>query len=164
MKCKLVKIGRLSGNKASVYSVIMEGNSVTLFDQFVLENKTTFKSEIKDIALRLQTIGQKTGARETFFKLNEGKPGDGVCALYDHPNSNLRLYCIRYGNDIIILGSGGHKPKSGRAFQEVEKLEKENYLLRKLSELITERLKDDELRFSDDDLSLEGNMIFDEDE
>ena len=57
--------------------------------------------------------------------MDEGIPGDGVCALFDLPNSNLRLYCIRYGNSIIILGGGGQKPKTISAFQENEKLAKQ---------------------------------------
>ena len=61
---------------------------------------------------RIRTINEKTGARESFFKPNEGKPGDLVCALFDIPNSNLRLYCIRFGNSLIILGGGGEKKKT----------------------------------------------------
>lgn len=58
---------------------------------------------------RLKIIGTKTGAREQFFKLHEGNPGDGVCALFDLPDKNLRLYCIRYNTQIIILGGGWNK-------------------------------------------------------
>ncbi|MBK6979124.1 MAG: hypothetical protein IPH28_20170 [Cytophagaceae bacterium] len=59
--------------------------------------------------------------------------GDGVCALYDDPDRNLRLYCIRYGKQIVVLGGGGHKPKTIRALQEDEKLKQENYLIRNIS-------------------------------
>ncbi len=95
MKCKLVKIDSLSGKEASIYSVYLEDESTTLFEKFVNEYSISFKSETKDIIQRLRTIGTKTGARVQFFKEWEGAPGDGVCALYDIPNSNLRLYCIR---------------------------------------------------------------------
>ncbi len=116
MKYKLLKLNKLSGNKASIYSVYLEKEGKMLFDLFLEENKISFKSELKDIVSRLSVIGHKTGARENFFKLNEGNPGDGVCALYDRPGSNLRLYCIRYGALIIVLGGGGHKPKTIREF------------------------------------------------
>ncbi|MEQ9231474.1 MAG: hypothetical protein RIF46_12395, partial [Cyclobacteriaceae bacterium] len=115
MKCRLVKMTQFSGNKANIYGVIKENDTQTLFDHFVIENKTSFLSELKDITSRLQTIGHKVGAQEYFFKPNEGKLGDGVCALYDKPESNLRLYCIRYGNDLIIVGGGGPKSKKIRA-------------------------------------------------
>jgi hypothetical protein len=41
--------------------------------------------------------------------MNEGKYGDGVSALFDKPKYKLRLYCIRYGTQIIIVGWGGEK-------------------------------------------------------
>jgi len=128
MKCKLVKLLKFSGNKASVYSIIIGNEQETLFDKFLKENVYLFTSEIKDILMRLSTIGQKTGARIDFFKEFEGRPGDGVCALYDKPGSKLRLYCIRYGSQLIVVGNGGPKPKSIRAFQENDKLEDETHM------------------------------------
>lgn len=161
MKCKLVKIRQLSGSQSSVYSICVSGSNQSLFEEFLEVNSVLFKSETIDIIKRIKTIGQKTGAREHFFKINEGKPGDGVCALYDDPESNLRLYCIRYGTQIIILGGGGHKPKSIRALQEKEDLKDANYLLRELSIKITEKIKDGEVKFSQDGLEFIGDLEFD---
>ena len=160
MKYKLVKLNKLSGIKASVYSVYLEDERKTLFDLFLEENKISFKSELKDIVSRLRVIGHKTGARENFFKLNEGNPGDGVCALYDRPGSNLRLYCIRYGTLIIIVGGGGYKPKSIRKFQQDQKLTEENYFLRELSKAIKTKMDDDEIVFSSDSMDFEGDLTF----
>lgn len=160
MKCKIVKLDQFSGDEASVYSVYMDEAKSTLFEEFMKENIISFKSELIDIVKRLKTIGSKTGAREGFFKINEGDLSDGICALYDEPNSKLRLYCIRYGNDIIILGGGGEKPKNIRAFQENEKLEKENYLLREISKEITKRIKDKDIKRSEDYLDFEGELEF----
>jgi putative component of toxin-antitoxin plasmid stabilization module len=160
MKYKLVKLNKLSGIKASVYSVYLEDERKTLFDLFLEENKISFKSELKDIVSRLSVIGHKTGARDNFFKLNEGNPGDGVCALFDRPGSNLRLYCIRYGTLIIIVGGGGYKPKSIREFQQDQKLTEENYFLRELSKLIKTKMDDDEIEFSSDSMDFEGDLTF----
>lgn len=162
MKCKLVKLLNFSGEKASIYAIILNDDNQTLFDKFVNENKNLFLSEINDIIIRLQTIGHKTGARENFFKIHEGSPGDGVCALYDSPNKKLRLYCIRYANQIVIVGSGG--PKNVRALQEDKNLKKENYFLRWLSKQITERLKDGEIEYINADLDFSGDLNFQEDE
>jgi len=78
MKYKIVKLSKLSGNEATIYSIHIPDQGKTLFDIFVLENKTSFKSELKDIFKRLKVIGHHTGAREHFFKTKEGKPGDGI--------------------------------------------------------------------------------------
>lgn len=164
MNFEIIKLNQFSGNHAGIYSIYLEDEQQTLFERFIKENFNSFKSEIKDIMKRLKSINYMTGAREQFFKQNEGNPGDGVCALFDEPHSNLRLYCIRYGNSLVILGGGGHKSKRISAFQENEKLKDENYLLREISKRITERIKTREIEFSDDGTEIFGNLEFIDDE
>jgi hypothetical protein len=162
MKCKIVKLSRFSGAEASVYSVIINDSQTSLFENFIQENKNSHASEIKNIGMRLITIGKDTGARYSFFKHKEGVPGDGVVALYDDPDKKLRLYGIRYGNDILILGGGG--PKNVAALQEDEKLKEENYLIRAISAKIAEKIKEKEIKYSDNNLELEGELEFEIDD
>ena len=164
MKCRLVKLDKLSGKAATIYSVVVDGAKENLLDKFIRECSISFKDETIDIVKRLKAIGTKTGARVQFFKEWEGKPGDGVCALFDDPDSNLRLYCIRYGTQIVVVGNGGHKPKSIRTFQEYEKLTDENFFLRWLSVQITERIRNKDIRFFNDFLEFEGDFEFDNQE
>jgi hypothetical protein len=156
MKYKLKKIPHLSGNKATIYSVAIDDNDKSLYELFLAENFSSHISEIIYINKRLETIGKKTGAREGFF---EGKYGDCVCALYDKPEYNLRLYCIRYDTQIVIIGGGGEK--NVRALQDDPKLKQENYLLRDLSKLIAKKLNDG-ISFSIDGLEFEGNLELDD--
>lgn len=155
MKYKLKKIPQLCGNRATIYSVVIDDNDKSLYEIFLAENFTLHISEITFINKRLQTIGKTTGAREGFFRMFEGKYGDCVCALYDEPKSNLRLYCIKYGTQIVIVGGGG--VKNVRALQDDPKLKQENYILRDLSKLIGQKLND-EISFSIDGLEFEGNL------
>ena len=164
MKYRLVKLSSFSANECSIYSILLNDEQETLLEKFIKENKDTFLSEIKDILQRLRTIGHKTGARIDFFKLDEGYPGDGVCALYDDEESNLRLYCIRYGTQLVVVGGGGPKPKEIRALQEDEKLTKENYFLRSLSAKITERIKEKEICYTNDYLDFSGDLEFQDEE
>lgn len=157
---KLVKLDKLSGSCCSIYTLSFFGEQKTFLDQFIDENISSFKSEIKELVTRLSAMGHKTGARVQYFKVHEGRPGDGVCALYDTENSNLRLYCIRYGSQIVVVGGGGYKPKTIRTFQEDTNFKKENYLLREVSAKITERIKNREIGFSDDGLEFTGNLEF----
>ena len=159
MQCKLTKLHELSGNKASIYSVIVNDEGSTLFDTFIEDHKNSHLDEIKNIVQRLKTIGTKTGAREQFFKLNEGNPGDGVCALFDLPGKHLRLYCIRYHTQIIILGGGGIK--NVRTLQEDDRLANENYLLRELSRQITERIRGRDIRYTMEGKDFGGDFEFD---
>jgi hypothetical protein len=164
MKYKLVKLRNLSGNKASIYSIVQNDETESFLEKFVKENQISFIDETKNILMRLKSIGHKTGARGTFFKSFEGYPGDGVCALYDEPESNLRLYCILYGTQLVVVGNGGPKPKEIRAFQEDDKLTDENYFLRWLSGEITNRIKDKEISYTNDYLDFTGNLEFQDDE
>ena len=164
VRFRIVKLESLSGDYASIYSIILDNDKTTLFEHFILENQNSFKSELFDIFKRIRTIANKTGAREQYFKLNEGNPGDGVCALYDDPEKKLRLYCIRYGMTTIIIGSGGEKPKSMRTFQESGKLTKENYLLREISGIISSGMREGEIQLSRDGNDFIGNLEFNTDE
>jgi hypothetical protein len=163
MKFELVELIDFSGPKASIYSVYLEDEEQTLFDKFLLENENTFRSEIISILDKIDKIAFRFGAERMFFKENEGRLGDLVCALYDSPDSNLRLYCIRLGKSIIILGGGGEKPKSIRSFQENEKLTKENSLIRQFSEILYEKMLEKDI-FWEDELTLGGNFNLDTDE
>lgn len=163
MNFRIVKLEKFSGSEASIYSVILEEDEheqKTLFEYFVTENVTNHHGEVKDIASRLITIGTKTGARDIFFKDHEGRPGDGVCALFDNPDKNLRLYCIRFGKGILVIGGGGHKPKSMKAFQESKKLTKENDYMRIVSTEIEKRIREKEIMYSPDGTELLGDFKF----
>lgn len=164
MKFRIQKLEQFTGEQAGIYSIFLEDEQQTMFERFLKENISLFKSEIIDITQRIKAINEKTGAREQYFKFKEGIPGDGICALYDLPEKHLRLYCIRYGSSLLILGGGGLKEKEIRAFQENEKLTEENYFLRKVSDLITERIKDGEIEYTADYTQLTGNLDFNTDE
>ncbi len=164
MKFELVKDPELSGKECTIYQVYLEEKDDYLYNLFMAENEEEYGTELDDIDDRLYTIGHENGAREHYFKLREGKLGDLVCALYDKPNSNLRLYCIRFGMDLIVLGGGGMKPKSVRAYQEVPKLNEEAKIVKAISQAIYERQKDGELKFVNLGKEFSGNLKFGDDE
>ncbi len=164
MNYEIVEHEEFSGSKATLYTIILEGEDISLFDYFVEENKTEYRQEVKLLINRLQEIGHTTGAREKFFKKDEGLPGDGVCALYDDADSKLRLYCIRYGSVAIILGGGGPKPHGVVAWQDDPKLSKEATTMIQVSKDIMQKLKDDELKWSSDGSQLLGNLTITNDE
>jgi hypothetical protein len=155
---EIVELDELSGSKSTIYSVIIEDEEFTLFDSFVEGNSVDHPDEVKLIVNRLYQIGHTFGAREQFFKLDEGKPGDGVCAIYDEEDSKLRQYCIRNGSTLIILGGGGHKPPQIRAWQQDEKLKKEAELMIWISKDIMKRMRNGEIYWSKDGSRLLGDL------
>lgn len=160
MRYSLVKLNQISGNQASVYSLYIVEENKTLFDRFIEETRISSINELKDIISRLRSIAHKEGAREQYFKQYEGKPGDLVCALYDRPKSNLRLYTIRLGSSLIIVGGGGYKPKSIRALQDDPKLNAENKIIVKLSDEIFKRIRSKEIRYINNFMDFEGDLDF----
>ncbi len=164
MEYEIVKLSLLSGRQCTVYSIIPERGGLTLYDVFINENIADFREEVRDINNRLKLIGTKHGARHSYFKHFEGRYGDGVCALYDLPEKNLRLYCIRYGSDVIILGGGGLKTKETMAWQDDTKLTEEATRMIEYAKDIARRMDSGEIYMSRDKPELEGNFYFFEDE
>ena len=142
MKFTLVELEELSGEKLKVYSLFIGDEELTCFDKFIEENQESYESEITDITSRLEVMANHTGLRDDFIKPGEGNLGDGIHALYDKPESNLRLYFIRYGNIAVILGGGGPKPKSIRKLQDDPKLKAENFLLRTVSAVLAQAVQE----------------------
>jgi len=158
VKYRLVELQQFSGLEASVYSVFLVNEGKTLFDKFIEENKAANLQELLSIVRRLKSIGNVTGAREQYFKLEEGKPGDLVCALYDEPEKYLRLYGIRHGKTLIILGGGGLKDV--RAWQDDPKLTQEVKIMMQVSNDIDQRMQEGDIYFSDDYFNFEGELTF----
>lgn len=164
MEVTLVKIVELSGNKATIYSVRLDVSPDTLIEEFLASNSISFIDETKDILKRLRAIANKVGAQDHLFKLYEGNPGDGVCALYDEPDSKLRLYCIRYSTQIVVVGSGGPKSKEIKKLQDDPRLKEENYFLRWLSEQISLRIRSGEIFYSANGKEFKGNLTIQDNE
>lgn len=158
MRFSLHKIEELSGKMTSFYTVMPENEETTLFGKFLEENSVLFKDELLSILSRLRAIAQVTGVRRGFFKEFEGNPGDGVCALYDDPKKKLRLYCILFGDKIVVLGGGGKK--SVQKLQQDAKLKQENYLMREISKSITNAIIKKDTGFSGDGLEFTGELTF----
>lgn len=157
MKIEIIKSSLLSGNYASIYNVLIDDEE-TLFDRFILENIDESRTEIKNILDKLKIIGQETGARISHFKENEGSLGDGVCAMFDLPDKKLRLYCIRYGTEIIILGGGGIKKV--RAWQDDSKLSSEASIIKKIAKEINNAIRNKDIEYSNNFMEFEGDLIF----
>ena len=162
MAFSLVEIPELSGSACTIYSVAEDGAEDTLFDFFLEEMSERFPQAVDEIWDKLFFIGKEGGARVQFFKENEGKPGDGVIALLNAPGFPIRLYGIRYGSVLLILGGGGYRGPTVRTWQGDAKLTKAATQMIRLSELITQRIKDKSIQIVGNG-ALTGDLDFEED-
>ncbi len=159
MDYAIVDLPDFSGRGCTIYSVIPKGHTQTLLDRFIEENITDHPQEVRKLVANLRDIGGELGMRERYFKPNEGGLGDQIGAMYVHKGAGLRLYFIKYGSDVILLGGGGYKGQGIRAWQDDPKLKQEVELLIQLSKDIGSRLilKDD-LWWSPDHRNIEGDL------
>lgn len=146
MKFDIVNIEEFSGGMAQIYSIMYEGDDSTLLDHF-FEDNAEYDTELREIAKKLFVMGRNTGCRATYFKLNEGALGDGVVALW---YKRIRLYCLRYDNTCIFIGSGGYKPPDIKAYQEDPKLNSKAQEMKRIAESINKAIREKDLRVRDD--------------
>ena len=157
---KLQELKQFNGSGCTIYTVGVKSLNALLFHKFEDENLTENRQEVLDIAATLRSIS-KHGAPLTAFKFGQGKPGDKTCYLYCEPQ-DLRLYCIRVTEEILIIGTGGKKDV--RTWQEDETLEDAMHWMMQVSEDVHERIKKDQIKISADGRKLEGNLIFKKDD
>jgi hypothetical protein len=89
-----------------------------------------------------------------FFKVEKGRPADGVCALFDHPDKKLRLYCYRVGTAALIVGGGMPRPGRRGAADMQEKL------LDRISRDISYKIRKGDIYWSEQEARLLGNLTF----
>ena len=102
-----------------LYSICFDGSEQSEFENFLatFKNNGTYNRDFNIILLALEKIIAK-GALERLFRI-EGKMSDNVAALAID-SKQLRIYCLRISDQILILGNGG--VKSTRTYEENPKL------------------------------------------
>lgn len=93
--------------KVTYYTVVEEGKENNETDQFFLRfrDKEKNQKDVQTIKYWLEKIGKEKGALERFFR-----PERKATAIpIPPPQCDLRLYCHRISDDIVILGGGGEK-------------------------------------------------------
>ena len=156
-KIELVELDEFNCGAGHIYSVAVDDADETLYDLFLEENVMEHRSELEEIVHKLNLMSTRTGFTDNYFKLNEGKPGDGVCAITDF-KGKLRLYCIRFGNILLVLGGGGPKPKTIRAYEEDPKLFSENLIIRAVSDAMSKAIREKDITIEENG-SLSGTEI-----
>lgn len=93
------------------YSIHLDDEDFSELERFFekFPEGCPYDEDVDTIIAWLDKIGE-TGALERYFR-HEGRYGDGVSAI-PIETSNLRLYCIRISNRILIFGNGGVKDRA----------------------------------------------------
>ena len=149
---KIVEMEDFSGEKAKIYSVILDGDEETLLEQFMEEN-IQYRYDLLKIVRKIREMADSTGCRRFFFKEGEGRLGDGMVAL--NYTGLLRLYGIYFNNTVVLLGSGGLKPPGVRSWQESPELRPKGEQMEEIAAEINRKIKEKELKILPDGTLLE---------
>ena len=105
--------------KVSFYSISFQMDRTTEFERFLakFEEEAEFNEDYQKILAALEIFLDK-GALERYFR-PEGAMKDNLCAL-PLESGNIRLYCLRISDEILILGNGDRK--TTRTYQEDTRL------------------------------------------
>jgi hypothetical protein len=144
-----------AGTKATLYTIQLNGEEENEFDKFLQDPDVISSPHLGPFLERINDIADRFGCQEQFFKLQESDFYNPVVALW---RDNLRLYCCRYGNIILIIGSGGIKKT--RTYQEDPKLKRIVEIMASVAERIDQKMKDKEIEINKNDQFI-GDLNFD---
>jgi hypothetical protein len=128
-----------------------KGEYLRFYNKF--KDDATYNDDLARIAKFVESIAD-LGALERFFR-SEGKMSDRVCAL-PVVKSNLRLYCLRLSNSILILGNGGIK--KSRTYNEDDELRGYVVTLQNFDKLIKQGVKEGTITISENQIDTENTF------
>lgn len=119
--------------QVSLYSIRFNGQDKTEFERFLqtFKDNAELNGDFQRIVYAVSRI-LANGVLERYFR-PEGGYGDGVCAV-PIESGQLRLYCLRMSDQILIIGNGGIK--TTRTTQEDPLLQGYVITLQKFDRLI----------------------------
>ena len=125
--------------KVSFYSISFQMDRTTEFERFLskFEEEAEFNEDYQRILAALEIILDR-GALERYFR-PEGSINDNLCAI-PIESGNIRLFCLRISDQILILGNGDKK--TTRTYQEDRKLLGYALDLQKFDKLLKKDLED----------------------
>ena len=139
------------------YAQTFDGDDKSELEKFIskFEDDPKFKKDLGTIFARIGII-EEQGVLDRFFRY-ESKKNDKVAALPSHfDTGKLRLYCICYNENLLILGNGGKK--TTRSYQEDPILNQYVEDMLKINKELWWKIEKGEIHF--EGIELAGNLSF----
>lgn len=92
---------------------------------------------------RLDDMVASLGFRDRYFTSIARYPSPFAALRYE--KGPYRIYCCRYGRDLLVVGGGGHKPPGTGPLQSVPTLNRAFELVKYVSAEIDRRIRSKEL-------------------
>lgn len=150
----IATIKRIASYKKVVYySVCLEKDEgISLFELFLVKHTLENKEKLNHIVKWLQQIGNHIGAQEDYFRNEAESSATGglpPVGIYRKPTyvedgesiaNNLRLYCFRLNQHVVVLYNGDIK--TAATAQECENVKPYFRLANKLTGLIESQINE----------------------
>ena len=117
---KLVRIK--VGRKAKIYSIRYDGEENHEFHKFVTNPEVRNHPDYQALRKKIKELYDKRGLLQQYFRPEDERYIHPEICRIDYGTGKLRLYCIRWNDNLLILGSGGVKPDDIRFWQESPEL------------------------------------------
>lgn len=136
-----------SFKKVCFYSIQMENSAISLYEEFYIkhQNLVGFKQDLSTILSQIREIGLR-GAKDYYFR-HEGSAEALPSTFFGGNKSNLRLYCLRLSENVVILVSGGVKTKLKA--QDCPNVSLHFKMANSLSKKFTSLIKEGEIRIEE---------------
>jgi hypothetical protein len=120
-----------------------EGANCEMINFYEAMDSGGMGGDLAKMSTLISLIGQHSG-EERYFR-PAGKRRDNLWELPDHYlfKSKLRLYCLRYGTDLLIAGNGG--VKTTKTYQEDPHLDRCTKILQATDRQIRRLFKEGKL-------------------
>ena len=134
---KIVEIEQT--DRAGLFSICFESDSLSEYDKFINKfiDNAQLESDLNRLLNLIRDMIDNSGFLERYFR-PEGKYADRAVALPIMRN-NLRLYCLRLSDSVLIVGNGG--VKDSKTYQENAELNGYVITLQKLDALLKDAEK-----------------------
>ncbi len=146
-----------SGAKATLYVIQKSDDEFSEFENFLNSREFNDSEHRHTLVEKLMDMADNSGCQERFFK-HQSNYYNAICRLKGA--GDLRLYCLRYDNMIVILGSGG--TKHTRTYQEDDKLYEAIKFLENISDKIDAKIINKEIFYKNN--KFDGELTFEENE
>jgi len=165
---KLILLKNFSFEKVKYYSFEFLEKGEPEFIDFLhrMEKESEYQEDMDNLMVWLEEIGKYYGAKQKFFR-PEGyisdttalPPPGRIMVSHNIPVRNIRLYCMRLSEHIVILFNGGIKTtEKAQDCRNVSGYFKQaNRLVKKIDQLIREH--EIQLNQNQTELSFQDNLI-----
>lgn len=137
------------GKKAKIYSIQYDGEDNHEFHKFLTNQEVLNHPDFEPLRKKIKELYDKRGLLLQYFRPEDELFTHSEICRIDYGVGRLRLYCIRWNDNLLILGGGGVKSSDIRFWQESPELSNEARKIADVYHRLTDYLNETGLTIDD---------------